>query len=187
MAVRGYFANIPSIEYGTKVAKNLLARPLIKEKILNNPNIIYDYVIKDGERPDQIANDYYGNVNFVWLIFLTNSIVDPYYDWPLTSRQLEIFIKDKYGSVEASKDNTSTTNIVHYKHNTKGTIISKDTYDSGAHTWSKLYGAQSQYTAVRQYRYEVDRNEAKRTIKIVDSRVASTAFELLREAMIEND
>lgn len=186
MAKRSYFSNIPSIEYGTKVARNLLARPIIKQKILNNPNIIYDYAVKDGQRPDQIADAYYGDVNYVWLIFLANNIVDPYYDWPLTENQLKDFIKDKYGSLEAAQDSTVTTNIVYYKHKTKGTIISKDTYDSGAYTWSKLYGNQANYTAVRQYEYELEANEAKREIKLVDARVASKAFDVLREAMIEN-
>ena len=186
MAVRGYFNNIPSIEYGTKIAKNLIARPLIKEKLINNPNIIYDYVIKDGQRPDTIADAYYGNVNYVWLIFLVNNIVDPYYDWPLTESQFQDFIKDKYGSIEAAKDTTITTNIVHYVHNTKGTIISKDTYDMGAQSWNTSI-VQGQYTAVRQYKFEQDKNEAKRTIKLIDSRVAGNAFEILREAMLENE
>lgn len=186
MAVRGYFSHIPSIEYGTKVARNLITRPIIKQKILNNPNIIYDYVVKDGERPDIVADAYYGNVNYVWLIFLANDIVDPYYDWPLTTNQFEQFIIDKYGSIEASKDTTSTTNIIHYKHNTKDTIISKDTYDMGAQSWNSKI-VQGQYTAVRQYEFELEKNEAKRTIKLVDSRVAGNAFEILREAMLENE
>lgn len=186
MAIKGYFNNIPSIEYGSKVARNLLARPIIKTKILANPTLIYDYTIQDGQRPDQIADAYYGNVNFVWLVFLVNNIVDPYYDWPLTSNQFKEFITDKYGSVEDSKNTTSTTNIVHYKHNTKGTIISKDSYDSGTYTWSKLYGQTGNYTAVRQYEYELELNEAKRDIKLIDRRVANKAFDVLREAMIEN-
>jgi len=183
---KGYFNNIPSIEYGSKVARNLMTRPAIKTKLLNNPTLIYDYTIVDGERPDQIADFYYGDVNFVWLIFLVNNIVDPYYDWPLTSNQFKDYIIDKYGSVENAKNTTITTNIVHYKHNTKGTIISKDSYDSGTYTWSKLYGQTGNYTAVRQYEYELEQNEAKRDIKLIDKRVASKAFEILRETMIEN-
>ena len=187
MAVKGYFSNIPSIQYGSKIARNIIARPIIKDKILNSPTLIYDYTVADGQRPDQIADAYYGNVNFVWLVFLVNGIVDPYYDWPLTSGQFKDFIIDKYESIEASKDTTSTTNIVHYKHNTKGTIISKDSYDSGAHTWSKLYGQQGSYTAVRQYEYELALNESKRDIKLIDKRVSNKAFDILREAMIENE
>ena len=100
--------------------------------------------------------------------------------------QCSMAVVDSSGSLEAAQDSTVTTNIVYYKHKTKGTIISKDTYDSGAYTWSKLYGNQANYTAVRQYEYELEANEAKREIKLVDARVASKAFDVLREAMIEN-
>ena len=98
MASRGYFSNIPAIEYGSKVARNLISRPRVKEFVLRNPNVIYDYVIKDGERPDTIANDYYGNPNYAWLVMLANNIVDPYYDWPLDSFSFQEYIKDKYSN-----------------------------------------------------------------------------------------
>ena len=178
MAIKGYFNNLPTIEYGTKVARNLITRPKIKEFILGNPNVIYDYVIKDGERPDIIANAYYGDSNFVWLIFLANNIVDPYYDWPLTQEQFKDFIIDKYGSVETAKNT-----IKHYKHKTKGTLITKETYDLNA-TMLKI--AASDYQSVDVYKFEDEANEAKRSIKLIDARLATSAFAKLREAMIEN-
>ena len=178
MAIKGYFNNLPTIEYGTKVARNLITRPKIKEFILGNPNVIYDYVIKDGERPDVIANAYYGDSNFVWLIFLANNIVDPYYDWPLTQEQFKDFIIDKYGSVETAK-----STIKHYKHKTKGTLITKETYDLNA-TMLKIVA--SDYQSVDVYKFEDEANEAKRSIKLIDARLATTAFAKLREAMIEN-
>lgn len=178
MAIKGYFNNLPTIEYGTKVARNLITRPKIKEFILGNPNVIYDYVIKDGERPDIIANAYYGDSNFVWLIFLANNIVDPYYDWPLTQEQFKDFIIDKYGSVETAK-----STIKHYKHKTKGTLITKETYDLNA-TMLKIVA--SDYQSVDVYKFEDEANEAKRSIKLIDARLATSAFAKLREAMIEN-
>ena len=178
MAIKGYFNNLPTIEYGTKVARNLITRPKIKEFILGNPNVIYDYVIKDGERPDIIANAYYGDSNFVWLIFLANNIVDPYYDWPLTQEQFKDFNIDKYGSVETAK-----STIKHYKHNTKGTLITKETYDLNA-TMLKIVA--SDYQSVDVYKFEDEANEAKRSIKLIDARLATSAFAKLREAMIEN-
>ena len=178
MAIKGYFNNLPTIEYGTKVARNLITRPKIKEFILGNPNVIYDYVIKDGERPDVIANAYYGDSNFVWLIFLANNIVDPYYDWPLTQAQFKDFIIDKYGSVETAKNT-----IKHYKHKTKGTLITKETYDLNA-TMLKIVA--SDYQSVDVYKFEDEANEAKRSIKLIDARLATSAFAKLREAMIEN-
>jgi len=179
MAIKGYFNNLPTIQYGSKVARNLITRPKIKDFILGNPTVIYDYVIKDGERPDTIANAYYGDSNFVWLVFLANNIVDPYYDWPLTQNQFKEYIIDKYGSVELAK-----STIKHYVHKTKGTVITKETFDLNA-TMLKIVA--SDYKSVDVYKFEDEANEAKRSIKLIDSRLATDAFSKLRNAMIENE
>ena len=80
----GYFSDFAAIEYQGKIAKNLMQRPQIKTQILGNPNTFYDFTIKEDLRPDQVSYLYYDDPNLVWLIFLANNIVDPYYDWPLT-------------------------------------------------------------------------------------------------------
>ena len=112
----------------------------------------------------------------VWLIFLANNIVDPYYEWPLTQQMFEDFLISKYGTVAAAQ-----AKILHYKHNTKGTIITKETFDLNS-TFGKIVAGQ--YTAVYAYDYEDDLNESKRQIKLVDKRFAASARTLLREVMI---
>ena len=47
---KGYFADFPVIEYGGKVARDIMARPKIKDQIMNSPASFYDYVIEDGQR-----------------------------------------------------------------------------------------------------------------------------------------
>ena len=172
----GYFSDFPQVEYGTKIARNLMSRPKIKESLLGNPNAFYDYVVEDGMRPDQIAHLYYDDSQLVWLIFLANNIVDPYYDWPLPQTQFGKFLISKYGSIAAAQ-----ALIKHYKHNTKGTIITKETYDLNG-TYSNIVAGQ--YTAVYAYDFENDLNESKRQIKLIDSRLANKAKAMLREIMI---
>tara|TARA_B100001113_G_C21114992_1_gene624960 strand:+ start:1135 stop:1671 length:537 start_codon:yes stop_codon:yes gene_type:complete len=178
MAKQGYFSDFPTVEYQGKIARNIISRPKIKDHIIGQPTNFYDYTIEDGMRPDQVASYYYGSSEFVWLIFLANEIVDPFYSWPLTQNQLNDFLRDKYGSISAAQ-----ALILHYKHNTKGHIISKDTYDLGS--ISNIVAGQ--YSPVYAYNHEIEKNEAKRDIKLIDKRLASTAFAKLKEVMIEND
>ena len=173
---KGYFADFPLIEYGGKIARNIMSRPKVKEQLMNNPVAFYDYVIEDGQRPDQIAYLYYDDPQLVWLIFLANNIVDPYYDWPLTQNQFADFLISKYGTVAAAQ-----AKILHYKHNTKGTIITKETFDLNA-TFGKIVAGQ--YSPVYAYDHEMDLNEGKRKIKLIDARLANKAKSLLREVMI---
>ena len=122
MNIHGYFKDFPKVEYQGKIARNLISRPKIKDQILGNPTSFYDYVITDDLRPDQVSYLYYDDPQYVWLIFLANNIVDPYYEWPLNQNNFESFLISKYGTVAAAQ-----AKILHYKHNTKGTIITKET------------------------------------------------------------
>ena len=193
MATKAYFRHFPIIEYGTKIARNIIARPRLKESILNNPLAFYKYVVENDFRPDQVASNYYDDPEMVWLVFLANDIVDPYHQWPLTNSQFNESMKAKYGSLE-----TARSKILHYKqvnplknNEPTGTTISKETYD--LHTGgtvgvlpgiTKAVNA-ANYKPVYAYNYELELNDAKREIRLVDYRMANKATELLRKAMNE--
>lgn len=41
------------------------------------------YYIQDGDTPDSLAQELYGDKDFYWIIMLTGNITDPFYDWPM--------------------------------------------------------------------------------------------------------
>lgn len=153
------------------VAKNLIAKPSLFMPLFDQPTSFYDYVISDDMRPDQVAYFYYDDPSLVWLIFLANKIVDPYYQWPMTDRQLDEYLKAVYGNDDP---------ILHYKHNTTGAIISTDTYTLNG-TFSKIIAGQ--YTAVRAVASAREENDKKRTIKLLDKKFASKAKSELKRVM----
>jgi hypothetical protein len=76
---------------------------------VKNAKVTFDeYYIEDGERPDTVAYDYYGDQSMDWLVLLTNEIQDPYFEWPLSYEQFNEYLRDKYGSVSV------TQNTVHH-------------------------------------------------------------------------
>jgi hypothetical protein len=91
-----YFENFPSIKYGNTAVTNISARVKFLETAKKQNVLFYPYTIKDGERAENLAFDYYDSTDFVWLVYLINDIVDPYYDWPLSSKNLDKFIAQKY-------------------------------------------------------------------------------------------
>lgn len=172
MAKTRYFDSFPQITYGTKIARNILARAKPVSGIFTSPNAYYDYVIEHDQRPDQVAYNYYDDSNMVWLIFLVNDIVDPYYQWPLSQRHFVEFIESKYGTVTAAQ-----SQVLHYKHNNKDLQISPDTYTLNA-TFQKIVA--NNWSPVYAYDYEELLNEEKRKIKLVDKRFATKAKEQLK-------
>lgn len=72
-------------------------RRVAKNKYLTNSTYLESYTIRDGERPEHVANIFYENSRYHWIILLANDILDVHHDWPYSSQDLINMCKDKYG------------------------------------------------------------------------------------------
>lgn len=99
---RNYFLNFPGISYQGMPAINLLTKASLASKFIDSAEMFYDYTIKDGERADIVAFNYYGYSEYDWIIYLFNNITDPSTQWPLTNNDLLKFIIKKYGTYDVA-------------------------------------------------------------------------------------
>ena len=110
MASPTYFSQFPNIEYtvfmnkaGVKENINIkdyfhLLR--MRDNIYKEDTLYTPYYINNGERPDQISYNEYGDEQYYWILLQINDIVDYYAEWPLSMTELDEYITKKYG-VEA--------------------------------------------------------------------------------------
>lgn len=164
---------------------NILTRIGFIANSLDNIFIYYDYVIKDTDKPEILAERYYGDPESYWIIMLSNKRLDPLYDWPLIDRNFDKYIINKYGSIEDSK-----TAVHKYEKIIKTVDVSTNTetirrYDITLSEYNALPNEDLNplqltignktalmYTyrnIVYAYDYEFDLNEKKRNIKLIKS------------------
>lgn len=94
-----YFDRFPVIDYDGNVAKNILARVDFTDKTKKDIYSTFQFTLEEGfERPDLLSYNYYGSSKFDWMIYLTNNIVDPYYDYYKSTEDFKSYIETKYGS-----------------------------------------------------------------------------------------
>jgi len=99
-----YFDRFPVINYDGTVAKNILARVDFTEQSKRDIYSTFQFTLEEGfERPDLLSYNYYGSSQFDWMIYLTNNIVDPYYDYYKSSDDFKKFIETKYGSSQDAR------------------------------------------------------------------------------------
>jgi len=98
-----FFKKLPVVNYNGVPAINLLSRVNMSKLALNNRQAFYDYVMDNNERLDALSYNYYNDSDYTWLISLSNGIVDPYYDVPLSDEDLNKLIAIKYGSISAAQ------------------------------------------------------------------------------------
>jgi len=107
-----YFEKFQIIPYANTAVVNITQRAAVLSSVYANPNLYYLYEIKPYERPDVIADEYYQDQYMSWIMYLTNKIIDPYYDWSIDTDSFNAFILKKYGTLERA-----TTRIKYYRNN----------------------------------------------------------------------
>lgn len=108
----GYFDNFGIVQYSNSFCRNIISRASISIEAIKNTSVFYPYEVKQGERPDVISHLYYDIPNADWLIYFSNGIIDPYYDFYLSDNQLTQYMTLKYGSLARAQ-----TKISHYRIN----------------------------------------------------------------------
>lgn len=114
MAYPKYFRYFPNIQYAVSANKagiptyinikdyfNLLT---VRDDIFREETMYSPYTIKNGQRPEQISKEVYGDEQFYWIILQVNNIVNYYEEWPLSENELTEFVVSKYGSQEAAAE-----------------------------------------------------------------------------------
>ena len=172
-----YFRNLPRVGYdinGTGKdsflsVTNIMKRVKFKSDVLEDISDYYPYFVKEGERPDIIANEQYGNIGYAYLIMLVNDIYDPNFDWPLSAQIFEKFIINKYGSVT-----TAISGVKHYYQIVRAEVARTGTSERipevkfvvDETTYDALDSGDR--TTLSNYDYEVELNDAKREIKLIN-------------------
>jgi hypothetical protein len=172
-----YFQNFPKIPYDSvgdgelKGVTNLLRRVGIRAKVKANTMLYDTYDVRNGETPESIAFKLYDDAELHWVILLVNDITDRFHDWPMTEAQFLQFIKDKYTNVDA---------IHHYE-------ISQESGDTSIKisvgTDNTDYPSA---TAITNYEYEQEVQDAKRKIRLLDPSYVSDFVEEFKSIMKES-
>ena len=177
-----YFRQLSELEYPslsndrnsiydyTRV-KNIFRRSVIRGDILNSYVAFEKYAIQGDERPDNVAEIFYGDSSLDWVILITNNIINIRDDWPMSNADLYNYLSEKYTEAELS-------NIHHYETlkilDGQGRLIQPEGYwvdsdysmtflDTG------VLKTESRIKSVSYLQHEIGLNDAKRNINILKS------------------
>ena len=172
MADTKFFKHFPTIEYTignvTKNVKDLTRTVVISPDFLESRFPFYDYIIRDGQRPDHVSYEQYGSTKYYWIILVINDIRDIWSEWPMSTRELNKYISAKYGSIDEAQT------IVHeYQNAETNEIIDEQEANE--------LGLSSGARVISKYDYEMRENENKRNIRLVQRRYLSRIREELEE------
>ena len=150
-----YFNDFPLTQYDCSgdgnltTIQDLLTRIKVRNYIRNNGAMFAKHSVRDGETPEMVSNSLYGTPTFHWILLLFNEITNTYYEWPLSRKNFQAYVIDKYTNPDATH---------HY-----------EVSQSSSGDWVKIRvesdvaGA----VAVTNTQYEANLQDKKREIKIL--------------------
>ena len=174
----GYFRELPNLQYQSPyssrlssssyiTAKNLFRRMKMRDDLQNVFTIFNKYIIKDGDRPDTIAENEYGKSTFDWVVLISAGIINVRNEWPLSSKDLYDFSFNKYGLSINDVHHFETTEVKDSRNVVflpKGKIVSENFTIPKPDALEEIL---KPVKGVTNYEYEVSENEKKRTIFIL--------------------
>ena len=193
---------------GVETLTNLLVRFKLEDSFKENTSHYYKYDVKDGDTPETVAFYAYGSAERHWIVLLYNDIIDPQYDWPLEFKALTNYVDKKYSANNyADTANTGVSGVSWAKSNIHSYYL-KETTEAFGNTFSQIIELDSSTYAntvtgsqtiilkdgnqlkqsntkssLTYYEYESEKNEKKRSIKILKNEFVFALEEELRTAL----
>ena len=104
-----YFKTLPTLRYPSFLsdknssldyvdAKNLFRRVKLREDLQNILTVFDKYEIPEGFRPENVAEELYGNDKLDWVVIVSSGIVNIRNEWPLSNNDLYEYSLLKYGN-----------------------------------------------------------------------------------------
>jgi len=191
-----YFKQLPELDYPSlrndrtsaydyEIVKNIFKRAVLRDDVYGSLVNFEKYSIKDDERPDQVAYDFYNDSNLDWVILTTNNIVHVRDEWPMGGQDFLTYLNDKYTAAELTNIHHYETKVIRDAANNliqpAGIYVDSDhsiTYVDRGVTTTK-----SEITSVTFLENETNMNDKKRNINIMKRELLDTFFRDINNIM----
>jgi len=148
-----FFSKFPKVVYNGIDMVDISKRMILIDSIKQRAETYTNYIVKEGEKIEDVAYDAYGDPSYHWVIILMNDIVDPFFDWPLSTKELDSYVSENYPGAVGAPDSPYSPH--HYE------------YNGGIFAANSTPGAL--YNTITNKDFEISLNEAKRSVKILRS------------------
>ena len=149
------------------LAKNIWKRGEILKEFKTSISLFDEFIVKNGERPEDIATQLYRNPFYNWTILIINDITDYYSQWPRSVKQLQEFVDNKYSQPMGTKYYV-TTEVKDDNGNVicpAGKVVPQ-TFQVASYNGSTTVTA-NPTVSVSNYQYEEQLNAKKEKIQVV--------------------
>ena len=193
-----YFRELPNLNYQSTssdrsssedyvVVKNIFRRAKLRDDLKYVFTSLVDYYIRDGVRPDQVADDVYGDPELDWVVLTSANIINVRDEWPLDSYEIYNYSLNKYGNDLNQIRHYETTEV---KDSSDRLILPQGKVVDSGFTIpdpSSPTATLNPVAGVTNYEYETKLNDEKRSIYIITPEYLQVFLNDMRDIMRYTD
>ena len=168
------------------LAKNIWKRGELLSEFKQSLTLFNEYIVQNGERPEDISTQIYNNPFYNWTIIIINDITDYYAQWPRSVRQLQEYVDNKYTNSAGTK-HYITTEVTDDNGNIicpAGKIVPQ-TFQVAYYNGSTTVTA-NPTVSVSNYQYEEELNAKKEKIQIVRPEVIEDFVSVYYQLLVKD-
>lgn len=193
-----YFRELPNVQYQSFLSdkkssqdyilvKNIFRRAKIRDDLQNVFTLFNKYQIVDGTRPELIAEEIYGSVEYDWIVIISAGITNIRNQWPLSNTDLYNYCERIYGSDLNSIHHYETIEV---KDNNGRLILPKgQIVDSNFTITNPIAPIQTinPVIGITNYEYETLKNNEKSLIYLLKPEYLQTALKDMRRELFYDE
>ena len=194
----GFFRELPNLRYPSflpeKISsldyvevKNIFRRVKLRDDLQNYFTVFNKYEIPMGARPDNVAEDLYGNAQFDWVVLIIAGILNVRNEWPLSNHDLYNYCLDKYDDSLNSVRFFETKEVKNANGKLilpKGKVVDSDfTIPNPSNPSATL----NPVVGISNFIYETRINEEKRKIFVLKEEYLQQFLSDMRQIMTYNE
>ena len=205
----GYFRELPNLDYQSFLpssnssqnyirVKNLFRRCKLRDDLQNVFTLFNKYEIRDGARPDTVAEELFGSAELDWVVLMTAGITNVRNEWPLSDKELYDYALEIYGDALNNIHHYETTEIKDSLDRLilpKGKVVNEDfkifysddgtTYtNDSTKSGSGATIISDPIISISNYEYQVIKNDKKRSVYILKEEYLQQFLDDMRQEMI---
>jgi hypothetical protein len=144
MAKNQLYGTLPKMSYnGVLIAD--ITHKFNTTKIVNTySNSYFQLDIREGDSPEAVSLSAYGTIDYWWLVLISNNVIDPFYDWLMSEREVYAYSEKVYDNI----------NDIHHWEDTEYNIYEYD-------------NAEATRVPITNIEWEIYKNDTKRRVSLV--------------------
>jgi hypothetical protein len=193
-----YFRELPNVQYQSFLSdkqssqdyllvKNIFRRAKIRDDLQNVLTLFNKYTIIEGARPELVAEEVYGSVEYDWVVIISAGITNLRDQWPLSNKDLYRYCERIYGNDLNSIHHYETKEV---KDNNGRLILSAGQIVNSNFTISNPNSplqTLNPVVGISNYEYETIKNNEKSLIYLLKPQYLQTALKDMRRELFYDE